>query len=700
MMNKITYKGLIFAFAIIAICGCSTKQPSDNSPVAKPSLKNTWQMEDLPINSVKPSGWFRKLLETQRDGLTMNFDSIGYPFDTEAWKVKRVSKIWEPYEQNAYWIDGMTRLGYLLNDQKVIDKANSFINYVMANADKDGIMGPAFLKKTYSAELLNSSEDPLAGYYYGHQRWPYAVLFRAFMAEYNVTGDMRLVDAIHKQFLNDKADYSISRGINNLEIMLWIYTITGDIRMKELAIKTYNSKDKDSYDLPYKAEPMTVHGPMYMEHCKLGAIMYLLTGEKSYLELSIKELEKVERDHMLIDGVPSGQEATAGRGFLQAHETCVIVDYTWTCGYLLMATGDPRWADRIERACLNAGMGAIKKDFKALQYFSRPNQIAATINLCPSEGFLKGSYPYKTKMAYIPIADQYCCSGNVNRLFPNYANRMWMKKERNGKQFVYAALYAPGDFETKLKSGNLKISEETEYPFSEKIVFKINESSNEPISIGFRIPAWCNSAEIKLNSAKENIEVKSGAFALLEKVFKKGDVIELLLPMKAELKKYENATGYYVERGPLVYSLKIKERLEKAERLNLDYNDKFPACNLYPASDFAYVLALDAATAKNNLKVVERPIVDNKPWNSENSPVEIKVPAVKIDNLTMDWYNPESKKVEPCGQLSKEKIILMPDLSRFVLAKGQNVSNTEEITMVPLGSTHLRVSLFNLTSGK
>ena len=75
---------------------------------------------------------------------------------------------------------------------------------------------------------------------------------------------------------------------------------------------------------------------------------------------------------MLIDGIPSTSEVYRTVTSLDQHETCDIADHTWSWGYMLMATGDAIWADRVERACFNAAPGAIKNDWKALQYFSCP----------------------------------------------------------------------------------------------------------------------------------------------------------------------------------------------------------------------------------------------------------------------------------------------------------------------------------------
>jgi uncharacterized protein len=100
-----------------------------------------------------------------------------------------------------------------------------------------------------------------------------------------------------------------------------------------------------------------------------------------------------------------------------------------------MATGDAVWADRIERACFNAAPGAIKKDWKALQYMSCPNQFLATLN---SDHHPKGRGGFK--MAYQPNPGKRvaCCGDNVHRIFPNYTIRMWMQAEDGG---LAAVLY-------------------------------------------------------------------------------------------------------------------------------------------------------------------------------------------------------------------------------------------------------------------
>ena len=122
-------------------------------------------------------------------------------------------------------------------------------------------------------------------------------------------------------------------------------------------------------------------------------------------------------------------------GGLMIHETCDITDHMWTFGYLLMATGDAVWGDRIERIFFNAAPGAVTEDFRAVQYFSSPNQAFAS-RRTGHPGFGEVGL---IRQAYRPGCDTECCAGNVHRMAPAYIARMWMldKSGRNPAAMLY-----------------------------------------------------------------------------------------------------------------------------------------------------------------------------------------------------------------------------------------------------------------------
>jgi hypothetical protein len=65
------------------------------------------------------------------------------------------------------------------------------------------------------------------------------------------------------------------------------------------------------------------HGVFYSKLIKLPAIVYMHTGDRGLLEASINGFNKLDRDHMLVDGIPSCNEGLAGKAPGNCHETCV-----------------------------------------------------------------------------------------------------------------------------------------------------------------------------------------------------------------------------------------------------------------------------------------------------------------------------------------------------------------------------------------
>ncbi|MCK5694107.1 MAG: hypothetical protein KAI08_14690, partial [Bacteroidales bacterium] len=98
----------------------------------------------VKISDIQAEGWIREFLERQKSGLTGNIEVAGYPFNTCMWgceKMEGSQKAWWPYEQTAYYLDGAFRLGLLLNDEELLEKARSNMEYVMEHIDSTGRVG-------------------------------------------------------------------------------------------------------------------------------------------------------------------------------------------------------------------------------------------------------------------------------------------------------------------------------------------------------------------------------------------------------------------------------------------------------------------------------------------------------------------------------------------------------------------------------
>lgn len=646
-------------------------QDSSSANVAAvPGPRTYGALVPLAPGAVQPEGWLRLTLERQAVELGSQLPNVSWPFTDAYWAGKdgvEGSDAWWPWEQKAYWVDGATRLSLVLGDEKLRQQVESTIQYTLNHPAVNGYLGPKFMQP----EKDNCS------------RWPQNVFFRALTA--NADGEpaseKEIAEALRKHYLNDTAPYGIPvRNVSNIEAMLWTYQRTGDATLlgkaeeawtEYLTVAGESGRGDLSEDRVYSAMPIECHGVTYAELSKLPAILYLHTGKSEYLKFAHAAQRRIFDHHMLIDGIPSTHEWFEAKTALDTHETCDISDHTWSWGYMMMAEGDGVWGDRIERAFFNAGPGAIKNDWKGLQYFSGPNQFLATLD-SDHNAKTRGS----RQMAYQPNPGQKtaCCGGNVHRLLPNYVIRMWMKDAQNG---LRATLYGPSRVKAAVGAENetVEIIQTTDYPFNDQIKFTINTERPVKFPLSLRIPEWCKSPKVAVNDAKVDIKKIDNGFVTLDRKFKPGDTVTLTLPMETAVSQWPQ-NGIGVERGPLVYSLAIKENWTSL--VEPEYTTAaFPSWNAQPASAWNYGLALKPGNLDRQIQVASKPVEGN-PW--DNPPVSLTVPARRIEDWELQ-VNPEkpSQKFTPP----------LPEISR-----SQVSTTTETLTLVPYGSTQLRVTIF------
>lgn len=644
-------------------------------------VKNYAKMEEVSLSSIKPKGWLEKFLRMQADGLTGHLEVAGYPFDQVGWDRFEIDTTkqndnpgWWAYEQTAYWVDGMERTAELLGDRKLRKKAGASFDFVLDNKDPDGYLGPKFMKQSD-----------------GWNRWPHAVFFRAIMAKYSATGDEKYVEALANHYLGHEQDYSNARDVMNVEGMIFAYLHTGDKRLLDLAednYKRYNEKCRDDNCVAahLSGKKAYAHGVTYNEFAKLGAILYMATGKKEYLRPTLKAYKKIDRYQMLVDGLHCSNEFLLDNDYMQTHETCDIVDYTWAIGQVLMATGDGEWADKIERCIFNAGIGSVDEQFKALQYFSCPNQLVLDRTSNHSDFFRADKW-----MSFRPNPGTECCAGNVNRFFPVYCSRMWMKKRRD----IFAVLYGASEVSYGKRDAKVTIKEETAYPFEDEIRFVFDLKGSRKLRFHVRIPGWCEKPTVKVNGKKIEVTPKNG-FALIEREFTAGDVVTLELPSEVKVCDY-HGQGNYVEKGPLVYAYGMMgdRRIDEKERRS---TKKFPAYNIYPDKDWNYAICTDEKSLRE-VKFERRGEVTDTPWSLDSVPMCITIPAKKVKG----WELTHRKKVNAVHNLytrpwkldvQKGDFTFTPRFPSAAAMEKNGLGETEEITLVPMAAVKVRLTIF------
>jgi hypothetical protein len=205
----------------------------------------------------------------------------------------------------------------------------------------------------------------------------------------------------------------------------------------------------------------------------------------------------------------------------------------------------------------------------------------------------------------------------------------------------------------------VSIDEETGYPFREDVALTVHTGKPVSFDLQLRIPAWADRASVEVNGVKQD-GVQAAAFVKIEREWKNGDRVAVHFPMAVRVSHwYHNSIA--VERGPLVYSLKIGEswRKEKQTGPVVDWE-------VFPTTPWNYGLMPDS------FRVAEKPIA--------KQPFSVETPAVEI--------TARGRRV-PEWQLVNDSAGPIPESPL-----PQSKQPEETLTLIPYGAAKLRITAF------
>ncbi len=489
---------------------------------------------------------------------------------------------------------------------------------------------------------------------------------------------------MYKHYLDDfDFDYFSDRNSVNLETILKLAEHFNDESLLEFAkeqFEKYNQFNKlHSVENMLKGDDFCAHGVTITELLKVPIIMYSYTGIEEYLKAAKKRFQVLDEKYMLPDGIIVSQEFNFGNASYMAHESCDITDYTWTAGYLLEASGDGEYADKIEKAIFNALPGAVLPEFRGIQYFSSPNQVICTRNSAHLKGWCN-----TTRMAFQPHQYPECCVGNIGRAMPNYVVRMY----QNTKDGLAVSLYGDSVFYGE----NIEIIQEGNYPFGDSVTFKVKVKNPHKNTLRLRIPAWSKNYSISVNGEEIRTEINKGFIS-----YKVHDKDVICLKFEKSFISHKTAdNGVYFTYGPFTLSLKIQEKTE-IDKLEKRQTKDFPAFNITPQSAWNF-----AVTGKEKPQIIKHEISENPFWNG--IPFEIKISAKVLNNwnlvtATQKEYLGDEKYLSDkndiaCGAtIHNDDVTVTPMLpdDKFIHS---NLGETKIISLIPYGCTNIRLTVF------
>ena len=144
-----------------------------------------------------------------------------------------------------------------------------------------------------------------------------------------------------------------------------------------------------------------------------------------------------------------------------------------------------------------------------------------------------------------------------------------------------------------------------DYPFGPNVRLKLAKAKGGEWPLFVRIPGWCKSAKVSVNGVDAGTAA-AGTFKRIDREWKAGDEVTLVLPMETRLTRWEmNAVA--VSRGPLLFSFEIPMEERKVKRYKVPYEKEwidnfggdFPRKELLPKGPWNYVLALENGATEN-----------------------------------------------------------------------------------------------------
>ncbi len=624
----------------------------------------------LPLRSVKPQGWLKVQLELMAQGMTGHLDEM-YP------QVMGPRNGWlggdgDGWERGPYWIDGLLPLAYLLDDEKLKAKVQPWIEWTLTHQTADGYLGPVPFETRPKRER-GLQRDKRRDW------WPKMVMLKILQNYYTATRDKRVIDCLAKYFhyqlrelpktpLGHWTFWGNRRGGDNLMIVLWLYNETGDEKLIELAELIHKQTFAHTELWLKEDSPLTKHRGMHCVNIAQGMkhplIYYQLNSDPRHMKATEKAFADLEHHWGMPTGLFGGDEPLNSKEPTTGSEFCTATEMMFSLEKMLEISGETVLADRLERIAFNVLPTQATDDFRGKQYYSLVNQVVCArrqqkAHLTDHAG---------TDLVYGVLNGYPCCTSNFHQAWPKFTQHLWYASADNG---LAALAYAPCTVKARVADGTeVTVKEVTKYPFEETVRFEIEPATPVGFTLHLRIPDWCERGTVTVNG-KPAASGGGAQVVKLNREWRPGDRVELELPMQLA-KSHWCKGAVTIERGPLLYALRIGERW-----VEVDNKDDFgPYRECHPTGPWNFGLSkTQLDELEKHFKVVERQgaLADN-PWNLAGAPIEIHAVGCRID----DW-----KLVnQTAAPLPQSPVDLPTDVK------------PEPIVLIPYGCTTLRIAEF------
>lgn len=435
-------------------------------------------------------------------------------------------------EHAGKWLVAAARAAVRANDAPLLERVRRVADWLIERQDADGYLGnyaPArrFMVKQPPKPYSWNGEPALRTW----DIWTHSYLILGLIETCRATGDDRYLAAARR--IGDlcwkvltQSDVAITDLGNHFGLSATVlidpacelYFASGDRRYLDLALLVLQQAEGDPRSAYLTAalagaDPSEIAtGKAYQLLWNLVGLakLYRATGDARYLT-AVRNIWTAVRDHHLtLGGGPYGGVAHRSREVFNAAGTFHPEAYVETCSTmawiqlnreLLGTTGDPRFAEEIERSAYNDLIGAQAEDGEDWCYYSYPNgkRVHTTYwRCCKSSGAMA--------LEELPAI-----------AFATTAAGMAVN------------LLGPGRAELTLPDGKVLAEQRTNYPFDGVAAITLTPEKPATFALDVRIPAWAEQADLSVNG--KPVDAAPGTYARIMREWRAGDTVMLNAPL-------------------------------------------------------------------------------------------------------------------------------------------------------------------------
>jgi hypothetical protein len=478
-----------------------------------------------------------------------------------------------------------------------LDKyVDSLINLVAKAQEPDGYLYTARTIDPEHPHSWSGKERWVNESVLSHELYNSGHLFEAASAHYLATGKrnflniaLKNADLLVSVFGPGKRNDAPGHEIVEMGLVR-LYRITKEQKYLDLAKffidsrgKTIDPKKSYSQDqAPVVQQDEAVGHAVRAGYLYSGvADVAALTGNKDYINAIDKIWDNmVSKKFYITGGIGALHEGEAfGKNYelpnLTAYnETCAAIANVYWNYRMFLLHGDAKYIDVMERSLYNNVIAGVGLDGKTFFY---PNPLE-----CDSKFlFNRGSLDRQ------PWFDCSCCPTNLCRFLPSVAGYIYALKQNR----IFINLFVASTTKIDLNSKtSVELNQQTTYPWDGNVKITIKPQKKSLFAVCLRIPGWVRNQPVPsnlysfINPVKETISIKvngqntdyktENGYAIINREWKQGDVIEYLLPMnihrvEANPNVEADVNKVALERGPIVYCLEGVDNNDMSGNLSL-----------------------------------------------------------------------------------------------------------------------------------